>query len=480
MVACPVIESRFVPQRSEHSIYNIQTDQAAIGAFGGMVERPDLRGLLYSDLQTQSGFHEYGRLGSGRTGCYRGAYLKGVGRTPLAMNWWRFGDRFHATGHLSASGGARELVVSRYFAAKGKEQLIVPCEGLLVAELEPELREARSWRRWKNEECLPCDLALQTISVKRSNFARFSNTTWHLNHLNVATDEHDFINFFMLLMNGLLPTEEIDPGTLVPSMVAKTLAAVIDKTIVNYREYFRLGINWLMPYNNFTMDGRFCDLDVPLFSGPGYIGALPSRETWNQKARKVRAPDHLDFGSIFGFNVIAYLHQMRIVVRSLVGGFEWLANADFHYSEVETGFMRGFVQALGEALPPEHLLWSGEACATMLEGWFDEDCEIASSHRDEIHALIRHAISLRLDHETMEGMNFPIEKVDLRCSRAGASPTLTESFYAVSGCKVRPDRLEEVQLLHDLLSKLDTVTDRDQFLAQTIAATAEIDRHCSA
>jgi hypothetical protein len=478
-IACPVTESRFVPQLPEHAVYNIQTDMAAIGSFGGMVERPDFDALLFSDLQTQTGFHEYGRLGSGRTGFYRGAYLKGIGRTPLAANWWRFKDRFHATGHLGASGAARELIVSRYFLAKGKGHLINPCRGLLIAELEPQLREARAWRRWTDEECLPCDLALQAISVKDDRFLRFSNVVWHLNNINVAHAESDLIRFFGYLMNGLCPDEPIDVGQLVPSRIAATLAATIERTIQNFREYFRLGINWLMPYNNFTIDGRFCDLDVPLFTGPGYLGAALNCELWQAGSATAYAPDHVDFGSIFGLSAIAYLHQVRTVLCSIEAGFRGLLRANFHYSEPEREFMNGFLYSLEEALPPSHVLWSGAACARMLKGWIDEDCEIEAAHRAEIDELVDHAVVTRLDHAVLAGRTISVEKVEgLRCARAGASPNLTESFYAITGSRVRPEKLEEAQFLNDCVARLDALTDRDEFLAAITEVAASIDHHC--
>ncbi len=369
--------------------------------------------------------------------------------------------------------------MSRYFIAKGKRHLLHPCEGLLIGELAPALRDARSWRRWKPEECLPCDLTLQAITVKGPRVARFSNITWHLNHLSVAGGERDLFRFFVLLMNGLEPHDPVDVGALVPSAIARVLANTIDRTIQNFREYFRLGVNWLMPYNNFTMDGRFCDLDVPLFSGPGYVGAALSRESWRVGSSTARAPDHVDFGSIFGLNVIPFLHQMRVFLRCLHAGLGALLGANFCYSEAEKGFMAGFVRALAEVLPPDHVLWSGAACADMVKLWLDEDCHIVPSRRGAIHALVDHAVALRLEHTTTAGMSFPVEEVThLRCARAGVSPNLTTSFYAIAGSEVRPERLAEAQLLNDWIAKLDLVTDRDEFLSTANEAVRQIDEQC--
>ncbi len=102
IVASPVRPSRFVPQREEHAIYNVETDLGALGAFGGLIEKPDLETLLFSDLQTQTGFHEPGRLGSGRTGFYRGAYLKGWG-----------GRRSQRTGGATTIGFTRPATSAR-------------------------------------------------------------------------------------------------------------------------------------------------------------------------------------------------------------------------------------------------------------------------------------------------------------------------------------------------------------------------------
>src|SRR5262249_38842300 len=147
-----------------------------IEAFGGWTERPSAADFIFSDLQSTNGFHQPGRLGSGRTGYYRGRYLKGLGRTALAGNLALYHHRFHATGHLSAGGGIREWIVSRFLKAKGKANLIVPVEGLLVAELADGLKKnPKTWRRWGAEDCLPCDLALQTMTIKDARFSRFSN-----------------------------------------------------------------------------------------------------------------------------------------------------------------------------------------------------------------------------------------------------------------------------------------------------------------
>src|SRR6185503_15417644 len=123
-----------------HQVHNVAVDLGAIGAFGCATDDVDSDALLYSDLQALPGVNQGICLGSGRSGLHRGKYLKGVGRTTLAGQWARPDAVYHGTGHLMASSGIRELVVTRYLESKGLGPTIVGCEGLLLAPLDPALR----------------------------------------------------------------------------------------------------------------------------------------------------------------------------------------------------------------------------------------------------------------------------------------------------------------------------------------------------
>ena len=114
--------------------------------------------------------------GSGRSGVYRGWYLKGIGRTPLAANWHQ-GDYLHNTGHLAASSAIRELAISEWLRALSLDDTIVPCEGLLLAPLAPELARFAEllYGRLLDAPLPAVDRGFQAISVKRADFARASN-----------------------------------------------------------------------------------------------------------------------------------------------------------------------------------------------------------------------------------------------------------------------------------------------------------------
>lgn len=478
MFATPVRPSRFVPLSPADAVYDVEVDLSALGPFGGAVADPDGAELLYADYRTVKGLF-LRRIGAGRSGYYRNAYLKGVGRTPLALNWWQPGNYF-GTGHLPASGGTRELVVSRYFQAKGKGQLINPCRGLLVAELVPELRDPRAWLLPWELPPLACDTALQSITVKDAGFARFSNVMWHLDHLSLYKGEADLIRFFTHLVSGLVPDRAIAPAEIRPSVIAQALAATIDRAVQGYREYWRLGVSWLSVHADLTMDGRYQDIDTPLLHGPGYLGAIAKLEAYTPGTPVARFPLDVSWAAISGFDVLEYLHAMRLFVRHLRAMLNVYVSSEFAFSRAERDFIHGVVHAVGEALPPDHLLWSGSACATLLRGWIDEECEVPARERETVDALVASAVCERLDASGSAPLRLPVTEVALDCARSGSRVKLTEAFYALAGTTPRPERLEEIQLLNTLIKQLDAITDRDELCARSREAEQTIARYCGA
>ncbi len=98
MVPVPVRPSSFTPLRPEHAELNVEAALGEIGAFGAVRTMPDPTELLMCDLQMNADTSSFGRLGAGRSGVFRGKYIKGVGRTSLAGNWANPDDLAQNTG----------------------------------------------------------------------------------------------------------------------------------------------------------------------------------------------------------------------------------------------------------------------------------------------------------------------------------------------------------------------------------------------
>jgi hypothetical protein len=259
-------QQHYLTLHPEHEELAVEVDFAALSAFGRC--EPGL--ILHADLQSSYGYQSPLRLGSGRSGYHNGYYLKGIGRTSLAGNWMNSIDVYHGTGHLCASAAAREYLVTVFLKARGLEQSIVPCEGLLVRPLDSRLHgfgeQAFSPHERTLGDLMPADRHLQAITVKPGRFLRLSHLTWYLNH----PPGPGFLRCFLEgLVEATASRKEV--ASLSPDGIVQIIEEVLEQGIENFLAFFRNGIFWGSTHNNFAADGRFLDLELPtLLGGPFY------------------------------------------------------------------------------------------------------------------------------------------------------------------------------------------------------------------
>ncbi len=279
----PVRRSTFTSLKPSGRIFNVETDLARIPSFH-LMKKPIPSGeLLYCDLQTSAFGNIPLRAGSGRSGFYQGKYIKGCGRTPLALNW-NMEDPYHNSGHLFPSAALREYLVSRYLEAKGALGTIVPCEGLLFRPLPRRLKNIADVTfpgKGRGGSSPRIDHLFQAITYKSAPFARASNFVWLLDQLaNPPTPSPDYnpIQFFSFLGESLRDLTEDGEERDLPAMelLGRLYARSLERTFENLAHYFRLGVYWGSFHNNLTIDGRFLDLEVPLLFGGPFLGMFSS------------------------------------------------------------------------------------------------------------------------------------------------------------------------------------------------------------
>lgn len=285
-----------------------RVELGAIPCFGvgGAVEaEAGVLDIGWADLQSPILGGSPGRLGAGRAVHLGGRYLKGVGRTPLAANWLEAGDTYHNSGHMLSSAAIRELRVSEYLRAAGAGETIVGCEGLLAAELDPRLA-AFFERAFSAAEAPPRPAAVdrytQAISVKASGFVRGSNLAWLLADMGTHDCQARLPTFVRVFAAGL--GGDFDEGCSCADLVG-LLDAALARGVANFRRFFELGVYWGSFANNFTLDGRFLDLEVCSVFGRPTLGALLGR---CGSSVGLRRADLLHF---VGFELVHYLEQMR-------------------------------------------------------------------------------------------------------------------------------------------------------------------------
>lgn len=461
----------FVPLYAVHAELNVRT--ASSRAFDSQVQPCASHELLYADLQTPLYSHVSGRLGSGRSGFYRGWYLKGIGRTPLAANWNR-GDHLHSSGHLTASAAIREYIASLYVAQQGGADTIVPCDGVLLAELSPELRHYRSnlYGVMSDDLVPPVDRHLQAITVKPGTFARQSNFVWLLHHLTPARVDDgnsSLATFCDLLATSLEPVPSASAtATTTPEQLAGLLASAARATFERFRRWFEAGVWWASFGNNFTIDGRFLDLETPtLFGGP-FIGYLAASESG--------APRRPRRSVVLGFEQLDFLAQTRAFCTELV---RVLAALPPYFEPIEREFgaaLASEVQA--QLLAPDELLGSRDLAhhriLEMLESAFGR---LAGEDRVLIDRLVTAAYDRRsgeggstgpidADHAAVPGLRSVLVEPGLRCE--------PQAIALPSGRRLEPsqDQIRCANRWASTIAELDQATSLDRLLEGLAALDA--------
>ena len=389
MVPVPIRPSKFKALRPSDARFNVEVDLSAIQTFTRGKCIPE-RELVYSDLQTNADTNIDQRLGSGRAGFYRGRYLKGIGRTQLAGNWNMPGEAYHNSGLLYASSAVREYLVSELLRAHRASHLIVPCSGLLLRSLPASFRthQKETFRgnlrvAGRKFELPRVDAHAQAITVKDGVFARFSNFAWWLCHFpqfRPGAHRSNIARFFTLLseqlgQGGARSKNEV--GDLDAENIASRLSAALTRSIEYFMDAWALGINWGSLHNNFTMDGRFLDLETPtvyrgtMWGSPFNLfdaqGELP-------KEFELSAPD----GTFVGFNVTSLVLQLQRFVLFLESRLRYFKDSAL-VGQLEAQFIEQFLDALRTELSAPHILGSQAALSAYVVGRMARTLDLDSS-----------------------------------------------------------------------------------------------------
>lgn len=360
-VPVPVEAGRFVSLFPAHAELNVQT--APLPAFGSRADACPTESLLYADLQTMLYAQIAGRLGSGRAGFYRGWYLKGVGRTPLAGNWNR-GDHLHSSGHMAASSAIREYVASLYLQEQGCASSIVPCEGVLLAELDPDLRGYHDnlYGPMRDAVVPRVDRTLQAISVKSGAFARQTNFIWLLHHLTpAAVDQgNTSLGRFCELMLAALGGDATEPADATPDRLIGLFGLAVSAALEHFRMWFECGVWWGSFGNNFTLDGRFLDLETPALLGGPFAGYLSAAGSASQRPRR---------GSVIAFEQLTFIAQTRTFC---IEAARILGNLPRYFASIEREFgaaLAGEIEA--QILAPDQILGSRDRVHDQIMGMLE-------------------------------------------------------------------------------------------------------------
>lgn len=442
-VAAPTRRSRFVPLYAKHAVHNLEIDLGRIDAFGMATSVSDAE-LVYSDLQSMPGLGQGVMLGSGRAGLHGDFYLKGIGRTALAGVWADPRVVYHGSGHLLPTGAIRELVVTRWLAARGLEHTIVGCEGLLLAPLSPSLRDYAE-AAFRGRPVAPIDRALQAISVKRGGFARASNLVWLLNN-----GAHTLVPDFFTSLQTFLPSRE---GT--PDALAAGLVAALDRLLEAHVSWTSAGVFWGSFGNNITLDGRFLDLEVATIFGAPFVGVLTEGE---------RPIEGEGAGVVVGIEALHSLRATRELVDFIVARLSFLQGMRAITHPVEREFIAEFCYALESRFRASHPTRKEEAARDLVVRLLGRATQGASKLSDEAERALRALVSNR----TLGRGPFRRAPIHLACTEPGLRlvgwplPALALDDGAYRGgaaLNAALDQLAELDDVDDALAAIGRLVD---------------------
>ncbi len=307
----------------------------------------------FSDFQIAYEGTFNGRFGSGRSVFFDGHYFKGVGRTQLAGNWNNQKDIYHSSGHLFASSGIREWMATQYCIQNHCSEHIVACKALFLKPVSNHLIKrfnslpSGSLREYGLHKI---DTNLQAITVKNGDFFRFSNLTWMLKNIGIPHGNFSITNFLALLRTGLLGNRASDCQT--PEQLIEALEQTIEKGLRRFSDFHRIGIGWGSYYNNFTIDLRFLDLEVPRIIG----GPLIGYESGDDLSKVIQTKE-LKARSIPGFEFLEVGKEVGAFIRFMKTELSNILTKKVIENPRESTFLKLFLKSLNKAFPEKHFIF---------------------------------------------------------------------------------------------------------------------------
>ena len=402
--------------------------------------------ILRCDYQTQIDDNSRGRLGSGRAGVYRGKYIKGVGRTLTAANWNDSADVYHASGHMSVGSALREFLITKFVNESGLADAIVPCETILAGRLTPaEMRAVSEGHTSSRPKLTPADAGMMALSVKPADFVRTSNFVWALNQISAKV--RDIGLLFIEFERGLhLPANR---GNLEgePESIAAAMDGAFRRGLANFRQFARAGLFWMYPQNNFTLDGRFLDLETPLVFGAPFVGTF----TQTVKCGRPRR--------LLGFEEFAFVLHWRMFVRWLDLRLRFLTSPGVLIDRMAREFLKSVRLAIVKQFNRKHLLYSDNQLVGEAVNQLAEPLDLVRSGRSRLTELAKHEFAA-----TVRGVTNPVPDVGWRRLRLPLTPPTSTPYRVEAPDFLNPVLTRQAEIYGDRLAKLGACSEPGELL----------------
>ncbi|HYN41375.1 MAG TPA: hypothetical protein VE129_06340, partial [Thermoanaerobaculia bacterium] len=229
------------------------------------------------------------------------------------------------------------------------------------------------------EASTPADGHRVALTVKPADCARMSNFVFALDHF-TATPQH-LGTLFLDLERYLHPPGEREGLEGAPDAIAHALDAAFRRGLERFEAWARTGLHWIYLQSNFSLDGRFLDLETPLFFGAPFVGAMVEKRD-GEPAR-----------SLVGFEEFGYVRHWRLFVAWLRARLRLLMATELLGRTASRHFLRELSRAIASRLPRQGLLFDDARLRARATANLSRALDLGPRGRSSLGDLARHAFS---------------------------------------------------------------------------------------
>jgi len=248
--------------------------------------------------------------------------------------------------------------------------------------------------------------------------------------------------------------------------VVERLNVALTNGIENFDCFFKRGVIWNAMRNNFTIDGRFLDLETPILLGAPFIGIAEYRFR------------NFKFHSIVGLDTLSFLFHFRRFICFVVNRVDFLLEQGALLAQREVILGQEFLSQLRSIFDKNHILFSEKKACRHVFNRAISEMEVPSQN----HAALLEFIKFKYKNPKPKISSapwFPLEEVPF--SWPSDSAFSNTRLYSLKFLNSKRSAFSEGEFLNkEIVDKILKVTDLDQLIEAMMGAQKKIMNYCRA
>ena len=223
--------------------------------------------------------------------------------------------------------------------------------------------------------------------------------------------------------------------------------AAFRRGLKNFRRFARVGLFWMYPQNNFTLDGRFLELETPLVFGAPFVGAF----TQTVKGGRPRR--------VLGFEEFAFVLHWRLFVRWLDSRLQFLLSPGVLTDCMVSEFLKAVREAVAAQFRRRHLLHADKPLIRDAVRNLSEPLHLDPAGRARLHALAEYIFRV-----TIHGVVDPVPEQGWSVVRLPLTPPTSTPYRVETPDFLAPVMTRAAAAYGEALQKLSASRNPQELL----------------